>query len=472
MKDLTVIVLILCSSLSSIGKVTSRKTLYANDKLVDGLEEEANDFPDGAVFEESSGVSPCTSIPCKNGGSCLVSVGDSFSCKCAAGFKGHTCEEDIDECAVRNGGCSHDCENTPGSYECVCPDAELSLAEDNHTCEAKGVIVNCLQNKMSITIPKTILKGMDREHIRLLKPKCGATETSSHFILRTPLTGCGTTRRHTKSAVVYSNKVLEIPLKSSDIVTRIREIEIPFSCYYSNSRTATAVGMRPENRKLVFSEIGKGNFTVVLELYHSNRYLTAYTQEDFPLQLKLRQNVNLEAKVESKDKRLSVLPDTCYATPTSSQNDAKRVLILKNGCPVDDTLKFYRSPTGTYRFGLEAFEFVDQPFVFIHCHVIICNASNPQSRCVRGCEKKARLRREVEHYNLFSLAQGPITLDHDIELDQKHVEKFSANYMDSVGMDSSLLAAMAVITVVTIFGAAIVIVKKRSTHAGYFGIKE
>ena len=55
MKDLRVIVLILCSSLSSIGKVTSRKTLYANDKFVDGLEEEANDFPDGAVFEESSG---------------------------------------------------------------------------------------------------------------------------------------------------------------------------------------------------------------------------------------------------------------------------------------------------------------------------------------------------------------------------------------------------------------------------------
>ena len=69
-------------------------------------------------------------------------------------------------------------------------------------------------------------------------------------------------------------------------------------------------------------------YTFVCVFY---RYLTAYTQEDFPLQLKLRQNVNLEAKVESKDKRLSVLPDTCYATPTPSQNDAKRVLILKNG---------------------------------------------------------------------------------------------------------------------------------------------
>ena len=55
MKDLTAIVLILCSSLSSIGKVMSRKIVYTNDKLVDSLEEEVDDFPDGAVFEESSG---------------------------------------------------------------------------------------------------------------------------------------------------------------------------------------------------------------------------------------------------------------------------------------------------------------------------------------------------------------------------------------------------------------------------------
>ena len=127
---------------------------------------------------------------------------------------------------------------------------------------------------MSITIPKLILKGMDREHIRLLDPKCGATENATHFTLTTALTKCNTTRRHTKSTVVYSNTVLEIPLKQNDIITRVREIEIPFSCYYSNSRTATAVGMRPENRKLVFSENGKGNFTIILELFHNKRFET------------------------------------------------------------------------------------------------------------------------------------------------------------------------------------------------------
>lgn len=125
---------------------------------------------------------------------------------------------------------------------------------------------------MSIIIPKPILKGMDREHLRLLDPSCRATETPTHFNLKTPLTGCNSTRRYIKSAIVYSNKVLEIPLKNTDIITRVREIEIPFSCYYSNYGVATAVGVKPENRKLVFRERGKGNFTVVLELYHSDRY--------------------------------------------------------------------------------------------------------------------------------------------------------------------------------------------------------
>ena len=137
---------------------------------------------------------------------------------------------------------------------------------------AKGVIVNCRQNEMSITIPKSILKGMDREHVRLLDPRCGATETPTHFVLKTPLTECNTTRRYTRSAIVYSNKVLEIPLKKSGIITRVREIEIPFSCYYSIYGEATAVGVKPENRKLVFSEKGKGSFTVVLELFHGKRW--------------------------------------------------------------------------------------------------------------------------------------------------------------------------------------------------------
>ena len=138
---------------------------------------------------------------------------------------------------------------------------------------AQGVIIDCLQNEMLVVVPKTILKGMDREHIRLLDPTCGATENITHYSLKTPLTGCGTKRRHTKSAVVYSNTVLEIPVKPTSMISRIRRIEIPFICYYSNRGVATAVGVKHVTRKLIFSTTGKGNFTIALELFHSRRYL-------------------------------------------------------------------------------------------------------------------------------------------------------------------------------------------------------
>ena len=50
---------------------------------------------------------------------------------------------DIDECSLpNNGGCSHKCINTMGSYKCQCPDLELTLSPDNKTCRGNGIILN------------------------------------------------------------------------------------------------------------------------------------------------------------------------------------------------------------------------------------------------------------------------------------------------------------------------------------------
>jgi len=97
---------------------------------------------------------------------------------------------------------------------------------------------------MTIIIPKSLLRGMDREHLRILDTTCKATETSAHFSLTTPLTGCNTTSRHTPTAIVYSNAVLEIPIAAKDVVTRVREIEIKFDCSYSKTVVVSSVGFK------------------------------------------------------------------------------------------------------------------------------------------------------------------------------------------------------------------------------------
>ena len=81
-------------------------------------------------------------------------------------------------------------------------------------------------------------------------------------------------------------------------------------------------------------------------------------------------------------------------------------------CPNDATLKYLSAPSfSSQRFSLEAFKFIaDHPFVFVHCHVIVCNATDP--KCVKGCSSGERGRREASTHvtDVYSLAQGPIQL--------------------------------------------------------------
>ena len=184
---------------------------------------------------------------------------------------------------------------------------------------------------MTITIPKSLLRGMDREHLRLLDTTCKATETSSHFSLTTPLTGCNTTSRHTPTAIVYSNAVLEIPVAAEDVVTRVREIEIQFSCFYSKYGVVSSVGWKPSDRKLVFSDEGHGNFTFSLNMFPDKRFVSPYMKDDFPVAVVLRKLLFFEVSVTSDDKQLSIRADRCYATPTQDLTSALKYEFLKKG---------------------------------------------------------------------------------------------------------------------------------------------
>jgi hypothetical protein len=82
-------------------------------------------------------------------------------------------------------------------------------------------------------------------------------------------------------------------------------------------------------------------------------------------------------------------------------------------CPTDDTVRYHSVPkVDSQRFSLEAYKFIsNHPFVFIHCRVRICNGSDSQSRCARGCESRGRGRRAAEDHHLYGLSQGPFMLD-------------------------------------------------------------
>ncbi|XP_022091528.1 sushi, von Willebrand factor type A, EGF and pentraxin domain-containing protein 1-like [Acanthaster planci] len=73
-----------------------------------------------------------SSATCLNGGVC-VNDGSIPKCNCAPGFTGRVCEYDINECASDNGGCTHDCLNTLGSFYCSCSSG-FALQPDGRSC--------------------------------------------------------------------------------------------------------------------------------------------------------------------------------------------------------------------------------------------------------------------------------------------------------------------------------------------------
>ncbi|XP_063979523.1 protein tolkin [Diachasmimorpha longicaudata] len=59
---------------------------------------------------------------------------------------------DMDECAINNGGCQHECHNTIGSYECSCHNG-FKLHENGHDCKEGGCKYEITSPVGTITSP-------------------------------------------------------------------------------------------------------------------------------------------------------------------------------------------------------------------------------------------------------------------------------------------------------------------------------
>nr|XP_045004072.1 vitamin K-dependent protein S isoform X1 [Jaculus jaculus] len=88
----------------------------------------------------------CNPLPCNEDGYMSCKDGQAaFTCICKPGWQGEKCELDINECkdpSNLNGGCSHICDNSPGSYHCSCRSGFIMLSnmkdcKDVNECSMK-----------------------------------------------------------------------------------------------------------------------------------------------------------------------------------------------------------------------------------------------------------------------------------------------------------------------------------------------
>ena len=98
---------------------------------------------------------------------------------------------------------------------------------------------------MQIDVERGVLNGFKPINLRLDNRSCIATANETHFSLVAPLMGCGTVTSHTNEAVVYSNHVEEDEVDFEGVITRVPELSIPFSCYYTKEGVTSTFGIIP-----------------------------------------------------------------------------------------------------------------------------------------------------------------------------------------------------------------------------------
>ena len=114
-------------------------------------------------------------------------------------------------------------------------------------------------------------------------------------------------------------------------------------------------------------------------------------------------------------KNLNLLPTVNFIVKWTTIKVRNVFIFLR--CPNDITVRYLAPPSvSVQRFSLEAFESIaSNSFVFVHCHVIVCNATDPGSKCTKKCPSSGRGRREVHESdhkdkNVYSMALGPLHL--------------------------------------------------------------
>uniref|UniRef100_A0A7N8XTI6 Deleted in malignant brain tumors 1 protein-like n=1 Tax=Mastacembelus armatus TaxID=205130 RepID=A0A7N8XTI6_9TELE len=268
--------------------------------------------------------------------------------------------------------------------------------------------VDCNSEKMNIVIEKSYLNslGYDGTALYLDDPNCRPQVSRYQVIFSFPINNCSNVQKFENGSVVYTNTIQAYTSNYGEI-TRQSHFKIKVGCHMAQDSVAQILYLTEHRGNS--SIIGTGSFNTSMAFYTSSSFYYKVTQ--VPYEVTLNQNLYVQVDLGADDSTLVLFLDTCMASPSPYDFQSRSYYLVRSGCPMDNTYQAYITGTRSYaRFTFRAFQFLRaKDSVYIRCKVLICPASDYNSRCRRGCSKR-KVRDLGSQHDSQTLVLGPIQL--------------------------------------------------------------
>ncbi|TKS70519.1 ZP domain-containing protein [Collichthys lucidus] len=317
---------------------------------------------------------------------------------------------------------------------------------------------------MTVEVEKSSFAGLHEEHLRLIDPSntvCSLQthSNSTHVIGVIPLNDCGTEIEEDEDNLIFKNEITMFDI-TQNTITR-HQLEVQFYCQYPKRGNVT-LGFTAHRKNVTVLDKGFGTFTYNFEFYPNNQYQTMIDPNSYPLEYDLGNRIYMQIETETSVNNTDLFVESCRATPYDNPNSRPSYTIIENGCNVDSTIRTYSTVNERqFRFSMEAFKFIglhDQ--VYISCSVMMCEAGNPDTRCLQGCvnstwSNNRREKREIVTQTLMHrISQGPLRLKRSAE--RTEIPVMNLNLVFIAGC---LLAAVGMVSAVVMYKAKVSRVK-------------
>ncbi|KAF3841963.1 hypothetical protein F7725_023914 [Dissostichus mawsoni] len=266
--------------------------------------------------------------------------------------------------------------------------------------------VDCSSDNMNIVIERSYLNslGYDGQSLYLNDQYCRPQVSRYQVVFNFPINTCGNVRKFENGRIVYTNSLRAYASTSGEI-TRQSHFKMNVGCRMEPDSVSQIMYVVRHNDNS--SITGTGRFNTSMAFYTSYNFY--YQVTEVPYMVTLNQYMYVQVDLRRGDSSLVLYLDTCVTSPSPHDFQNRSYYLVRNGCPVDNTYYAYVSGTRPYaRFRFQAFQFLRATeSVYIQCKVLICPASDNNSRCRRGCYNRAA--RDVgSKHDSQTLVLGPI----------------------------------------------------------------